>query len=258
MSQRKKFIVDGVSEVNPHGFGGMCSRAIPLSKREVDFEDGIDTIATTDAPALVIDWDRWQVVREILPMRYCEMPNNDKVPLLDSHSRFEIEQIKGSAKNFKVDDGMLLCKSFVSESEPVVRQKIKEGHIDSVSIGYMTDSQYTVEVPKGANVSVDGVAYKNDFEDGYPMVIRTWWKTHELSLVAIGADDAAKFRSITNDGQKKFFDKLGEQAKAIEDLKKEIESIKNPTIDGKLLVAKMDKKKLEMRLFIIKHELKLN
>lgn len=243
--------IQGVKEINPNNFGGMVSRAVALAKKEIDFEKGIDTIATTDAPALVIDWERWQVVREILPMRYCEMPNNDKVPLLDSHSRFALEQIKGSAKNFTTTENQLLCKSFVSESEPEVRQKIKEGHIDSVSIGYRTDSKYTVEIPKGAKVIVDGQEYKNEFDDGYPMVVRTWWKTHELSLVAIGADDAAKFRSLANAGEKKFFDKLAEQQKAIDALKADLETLKLVSTDE-------DRKKLEMRLFIIKHELKLN
>lgn len=252
--QRNKVVIEGVKEFNPKGFGGMVSRAVTIAKKELDFEKGIETVATTEAPALVVDWERWQVIREILPMRYMEAPNNDKVPLLDSHSRFEVEQIKGSAKNFRTELDQLLCTCFVSEAEQDVRQKIKEGHIDSVSIGYQTESEYSVEIPKGANVTVDGVSYKNDFTDSYPLVIRTWWKTHELSLVAIGADDAAKFRSVANDGHKKFFDKLAEQSKAIEDLKKEIESIKNPTPEqGKDLM-----KKLGMRLSIMKHELKLN
>lgn len=231
----------------------MVSRAVQITKKEVDFEKGIDTIATTDAPALVVDWERWQVVREILPMRYCEMPSNDKVPLLDSHSRFEIEQVKGSAKNFSIDGGQLLCKSFVSESEQSVRQKIKEGHIDSVSIGYKTDSAYTVEIPKGANVTVDGIAYRNDFEDNYPMVVRTWWKTHELSLVAIGADEAAKFKSLTNTENKKFFEKIEEQQKAINALRIEIEKLK-PTSQPE---EKKQLKGMAMRLTIMKHELKL-
>lgn len=251
---QREFKVEGVKENNPNNFGGMVSRAVALAKKEIDFEKGIDTIATTDAPALVIDWERWQVVREILPMRYCEMPANDKVPLLDSHSRFEVEQIKGSAKNFETTESQLLCKSFVSESEQDVRTKIKEGHIDSVSIGYVTDPSYTVEIPRGAKVIVDGQEYKNEFDDGYPMVVRTWWKTHELSLVAIGADEAAKFRSVETKGNKKFFDKLEEQQKAINALRVELEKLK-PTLNED---GKAKSKKLRMKLSIMKHELKLN
>jgi len=196
MSFRKKqFSVQGVEKSNPNNFGGMCSRALPISRSKKDFDAGIDTIATTEAPALVVDWERWQVVREILPMKYCEMPDNDKVPFLDSHQRWELEDVKGSAKDFETEADKLVCKVYIAKSETSLRDKIAEGHIDSVSIGYMTDKNYTVEIPKGAVVTVDGTQYKNDFNDGYPMVVRTWWKTHELSGVAIGADEAAKFRS---------------------------------------------------------------
>jgi hypothetical protein len=247
----REFKVDGLTELNPKGFGGMVSRAVTIAKKEIDFEKGIDTIATTEAPALVVDWERWAIVREILPMRYMEAPNNDKVPLLDSHSRFEVEQIKGSAKNFRTEGTQLLCQCFVSEAEQDVRQKIKEGHIDSVSIGYRTENEYTVEIPKGANVTVDGVAYRNDYDDGYPMVVRTWWKTHELSLVAIGADEAAKFKSVTNSETKKFFDKLAEQQKSIEQLRSEVMQLKGPNVDE-------FKKRLVMKLTIIKHELNIN
>src|SRR5688572_15253582 len=97
---QREFKVEGIKELNPKGFGGMVSRAVTIAKKEINFDKGIDTIATTEAPTLVVDWERWAIVREILPMRYMEAPNNDKVPLLDSHSRFEVEQIKGSAKNF--------------------------------------------------------------------------------------------------------------------------------------------------------------
>lgn len=249
---RKNATIEGVKETNPNGFGGMVSRAVPIGNKKIDWAKGIETIATTEAPALVVDWSRWQVIREILPMRYMEAPNNDKVPLLDSHSRFEIEQVKGSAKNFTIDGINLMCMSFVSESEAAVRQKIEEGHIDSVSIGYRTESEYSVEIPKGANVTVDGVAYKNDYDDGYPLIVRTWWKTHELSLVAIGADEAAKFKSVANLETKKFFDKLAEQQKAIDELRSEVMQLK-PTESLPDI-----KKKLAIRLTIMKHELKLN
>ena len=232
----------------------MVSRKVVFGKREnIDFDSGIETVATTEAPALVVDWENWRVVREILPMRYMEMPNNNKVPLLDSHSRFAIEQVKGSAMDFRIDGEQLLCKAYVSESEPVVRQKIKEGHIDSVSIGYMTGK--SVEVPKGGTVMVDNVSYKNEYEDEYTMVVRKWWKTHELSLVAIGADEAAKFKSVADYSQKKFFEKIANQERAIEELRAEIEAIKNPveTKIGRNLM-----KEISMRLLIMKHELKQN
>lgn len=216
---KKEFKVEGIESQNPNEFGGMCSRAIKLATKSIDFESGIRTVATTEAPALVVDWSRWQLVREILPMRYMESPSNDKVPFLDSHSRGSLEKVLGSAKEFTIEATDLMCLVFISKTEETIRQKIKEGHIDSVSIGYMTDKSYTVEVPKGASVLVDGVSYRNDFEDGYPLLVRTWWKTHELSGVAIGADELAKFKSIHDEGTMKLLEKLSEQGKEIEEIK---------------------------------------
>jgi hypothetical protein len=216
---KKEFTVEGIETRNPNQFGGMVSRAISLKAAVKDFDNGIETIATTDAPAEVIDWERWQVVREILPMRYMEAPNNDKVPLLDSHSRGSVEKIKGSASNFRTKGGQLLCKAFISKSEPVVREKISEGHIDSVSIGYITDKDYTVEIPKGASVNIDGVMYKNEHSDGVPLVVRTWWRVHELSLVPIGADETAKFKNAADYENKHLLDMVNELVKEIEAIK---------------------------------------
>lgn len=207
--------------MNPNGYGGMCSRSILLERKEIDFEKGIETVATTEAPAMVVDWERWQIVREVLPMKYAVLPDNDKVPLLDSHSRFSIEMIKGSATGWRTDGKDLVAKVFVSKTEESVREKIKEGHIESVSIGYKTDREKTVEVPKGAKVLIDGDEYKNEFDDGLPMLVRTWWKTKELSLVPIGADDAAKFKSEGGMMDQKVLDQINELRKEIEELKKQ-------------------------------------
>lgn len=215
---KKEYKVEGIEALNPKGWGGMVSRSIAI-KAEADISKGIDTIATTEAPAEVIDWERYQIVREILPMRYMEAPNNDKVPLLDSHRRESVEKVKGSAQGFRAEGINLMCKTFISASDPILIQKVNEGHIDSVSIGYTTDKNYTVEVPKNASVMIDGVAYKNEYEDGIPLLVRTWWKVKELSLVPIGADQDAKFKEEPE--YKALVSKL-------ETLEREIAEIKTP------------------------------
>lgn len=220
---KKDIKIEGLEDHNPGKFGGMVSRDVklPQERKTIDFAKGIETVATTEAPALVVDWERWEIVREILLMKYMEMPNNDKVPFLDSHNRSSLEKVKGSARNFRVDGKELRATVFISETEKDLQEKIREGHVDSVSIGYRTDSDETIEIPKGKSVSLDGTAFKNDFEDGIPMLVRTWWKTHELSGVAIGADDAAKFKSEA-EIDRKYLSKMGELQKEIADLKKAI------------------------------------
>lgn len=198
---KNKIDIKGIDEknLNPHNYGGMCSRQAILKAENIkeakDFEKGIDTIATTEQPAIVVDWERWEFVREVLPMKYAELPDNDKTVLLDAHSRVSIEKVKGSAKNWRTENENLIAKLFISSTEEKLKTNIKEQHIDSVSIGYETSKENTVEVPKGAEVTVDGVIYKNEYEDGIPFLVRTWWKTKELSLVPIGADDKAKLKA---------------------------------------------------------------
>lgn len=214
-------------KLNPHQYGGMCSRATVIFQRAADgnIDSGIDAIATTDAPAVVVDWERWELVREILPMKYAVLPKSDKVPLLDAHKRGSIkENLIGSARNWKADGTDLLAKLFVSKSEVGVRDKIMEGHIDSVSLGYETDSNQTVEIPKKAEVIIDGVSYKNEFEDDMPLLVRTWFKVKELSLVPIGADEAAKLKraaehsgiSSTDPELQKKLDEAANQIKSLE------------------------------------------
>lgn len=207
-------------KLNPKNFGGMCSRIAVVTRAEgKKIADGIDTVATTDDPAIVIDWERWEMVREILPMKYCELPKNDKVVLLDAHSRYSVTNILGSARNWNITEHELLCKTYIDKNKTDVISLIEGEHLDSVSIGYQTDPNNTVEIPKKAEVLIDGVSYKNEFDDDMPLLVRTAWKVKELSLVPIGADEAAKFRSeatgkiISNDPelQKKINEILNNQ-----------------------------------------------
>ena len=48
---KKEFLVEGLQqkELNPKRFGGMCSRETVTirAEKEIDFEKGIETVATT-------------------------------------------------------------------------------------------------------------------------------------------------------------------------------------------------------------------
>lgn len=256
---KQAYTIEGVDTPNPNKFGGMVSRAVtlPAERKTIDFSKGIETIATTEAPALVVDWERWEIVREILPMKFMEAPNNGKVPFLDSHNRSSLEKVKGSARNFKADGENLMARVFISETEKDLQEKIREGHVDSVSIGYMTDSDQTIEIPKGKTVTISGTdgkkaAFTNDFEDGIRMLVRTWWKVHELSGVAIGADDAAKFKSAALD--EKYLNKISELQKEITELKKNISTGKEePKTEEKRGMSY-----IEYRLRMIENENKNN
>lgn len=200
---KRNFEVRGLDKINPNGYGGMASREATFStvRDAASFSNGIECIATTSAPAMIIDWERFEVCREILPMEYMEPPHRGSVPFLDSHRRTSLDLIKGSARDFRTTADQLLCRVFISETEESIKKKISEGHIDSVSIGYQTAKTHTVEIPQGKTVSIDGKIYRNDFTDGLPLLVRTWWRVQELSGVAIGADKDAKLTGTSIPGK---------------------------------------------------------
>lgn len=247
------------SEYNPNNYGGFCSRAVKF-EQDADLSKGISTVATTSNPALVFDWNSFRMIREVLPMDSVEIPNPNKVPLLDSHSRMSVANIKGSAKNFRVEGNALISDTFISESETEIMTKIKEKHIDSVSIGYETSNTKTLEVPTGKAVTVNGVAYTNDFKDGVPFVIRTWWRVKELSLVPIGADDQAKFRAAAAMNVESIVEQVNSLKTEIEELKQKHQptqtetTTKPETVTDKKAEVKTEQKQTQETVLKIKKE----
>lgn len=155
----------------------------------------VEAVITTEAPAIVVDWERWEMVREILLMSGVVLPDTKQVTLLNTHSRYSTEDIRGSIRELRVEgDALVGDVHFWSKAEDDI-SLVKEGHLTDLSAGYKTFEEHTIEVGKGAQAEVNGGLIKNDFEDGLRMLIRTKWELKEGSLVPIGADKAAKFRS---------------------------------------------------------------
>lgn len=181
-------------------FKDICSREIVLRKPSVnDDSRSIRGVIATELPVIVMDWYKWEPVREVLVIDGGNIP--DKIPLLDTHSRFEINNIKGSVTNFdyEADDtlGMILTgDNIFSKTAEKEFTLAKEGHLDSTSIGYRVYLDQTVQVPAGSEIEIDGRVFKNDYADKLPLYIRKKWDLLENSLVPIGADKAAKFRSM--------------------------------------------------------------
>lgn len=80
------------------------------------------------------------------------------------------------------------------------------------------------------------------------MLVRTWWKVHELSGVAIGADEAAKFKSEAQD--KHYITKINELQKDIADLKQKLQ----PKAEDPKSEEKRGMTYIEYRLRMIENE----
>lgn len=181
-------------------FKDIFSRSVVLRKPATDDNTrAIRGVIATELPVIVMDWYRWEPIREVLVVDGANVP--DKVPLLDAHSRFEVNNIKGSTTNFdyETDDelGIILTGdnifSTTAEKEFTLA---KEGHLDSTSIGYRVYEKESVILKPNTETEIDGRKFRNDYGDGLDLVIRKKWDLLENSLVPIGADKAAKFRSM--------------------------------------------------------------
>lgn len=151
-------------------------------------------IATEDGVE-VYDWN-YGVIKEHLLADGMEVPANGQVPLLDSHDRYTVESILGSARNFASVDRADLpgsklkeCDVEFSQAEEgmCAEQKMAEGHLTDFSVGYRTlESTF---VPDKTTATINGRTFTG------PCLVTTRWALKELSLTPIGADAGAKVRS---------------------------------------------------------------
>lgn len=178
---------------------GLCIRSAPIQLRSLasdGAEDTIRAVITTDAPAPVFDWERFDFVQEVLVTDGMELPpGRSTIPLLDNHNRDSVNAILGSVRHFapvQLNDGLRghEAELVLSQSDSAAVSalaKLREGHITDVSVGYEV-KQY-VYIPDGAKQMIQGREYTG------PLKVSTQWQLKEVSLVPIGADVYAKIRS---------------------------------------------------------------
>lgn len=149
----------------------------------------VDVVAATENPVLVMDYDRWEPVSEVLLMSGVKLPSSRQVPLLDSHSRWSSSDVIGSARELRVENRQLVCRAHFSGvgQAPEIFTKVSEGHLTDFSVGYRVNK--STFVPEGQSQNIGGRTFKG------PVKVATDWTIRELSATPIGADEAAKARS---------------------------------------------------------------
>ena len=176
---------------------GRASRALCLRMdggRPASLDEtarSVRVIASTEEPAVVWDWERWEPVREVLLMSGCSFPANGQAPLLDSHTRESVDNVLGSFRDMRVEQGatgprLTGVAVFSATAEDAFR-KVAEGHVTDVSIGYEITAAF--EIRAGATAEVEGRTLEG------PLRVATQWRLYELSLCPIGADEHAKVRA---------------------------------------------------------------
>lgn len=63
--------------------------------------------ATETTDVAMYDWETGERVTEVLLMSGCRLPASGQIPLLDTHDRFSLTAVIGSARELRVDGDQL-------------------------------------------------------------------------------------------------------------------------------------------------------
>jgi HK97 family phage major capsid protein len=193
---------------------GFCVRALPIVPSTINInERSVEIVLTTDDPVMVMDWNRWEPMREVLLTEGAELPAS--VPLLNAHQREEIENILGTCKDFRAEGNKIYARNYFATTDDAETAftLVREGHATDNSIGYTTYEAETIYLEKDQSIEINGRTFINNFADGLRYAIRKRWGLKENSVVPIGANLATKNRA-----------EIGP-----DDLEKRIEEIENKT-----------------------------
>jgi len=172
---------------------GLFTRTIPVKPQTFDAKTrSVRAVFATENRVKVFDWERWDVVEEVLLMDGCDIP--ERMPFLDSHHRDYTADQLGSASDIKKEKdgdydiltGTLNYGRTVRASEALAL--VEDGHASDVSIGYVVTVKQWIE--QGAEwTSESGRKFIG------PCSIAVRWQPKEISQTPIGADFYSKIRS---------------------------------------------------------------
>ena len=194
--QRKAQIETALREAGL--YPGLQARSTAVAGQVRAFEgenlESLRWVLTTEQPATVFDWSRFDFVDEILIMDGVLLPAIKQVPFLDSHSRRSIDDILGSVTGFTTGEveGHKALEGVVDfandERSQRARQKARDGHLTDGSVGY--EVLKSIYVPEGDAIKFKGREYKG------PVKLSHTWALKEFSGTPIGADALAKVQSL--------------------------------------------------------------
>jgi hypothetical protein len=173
----------------------IVTRAISVRAATIDAEArSVEVTMATESPVTVFDWEREQVIDEVLRADGGEFP--EQLPLLESHMRWSVDSILGSVRNLRRDvvagSPAWAGRAFLARDDQradMAWNKIRQGHLTDVSVGYRVLD--AVMIPAGSKQTIDGREYA---AGSRPLRVARRWQARELSLVPIGADPRAKVR----------------------------------------------------------------
>jgi len=182
-------IIDRVRSITTEE--GMCYRSSSLA----DIDEGQRTVIatlSTEQPVAMYDYRTRAVVDEVLLAGGGRFP--ERMPMLDDHSRWGANSVLGSIRNPTNNGdrwrGTLHFATNAGQDVDNLWEKVRQGHITDVSVGYRYGEGDYVDIAPGQSRSIRGrnfVASRSR-----TMRVVTDWSAREASITPIGADDQAK------------------------------------------------------------------
>jgi len=160
----------------------------------------VRAVIATNRPVLVPDWDRGEMVDEILVIE--GMQSAPAVPLLDNHSRWSLDDQIGGVDEIQANptrgevESRLRFSDFGKDDEVGKRQernwqRVREGFARQVSAGYRALAAEYIRA--GQSTTINGRTYTAGQRT---LKVTTSWMLREVSLVPVGADPAALIRAF--------------------------------------------------------------
>jgi len=165
----------------------LFSRTSTLVRESIDEASrSVRAIVATHDPVFSVNLRTGEAVLEVLHMDGVQLPS--QMPLLDTHMMGSVRTLLGSIRNLEVASGQLTGQLFVSAAEEAIWTKIREGHIQDISVGRRAFEQ--ILIPPGSTRVVRGIPYTAPVNRSLAIVTR--WQPIEGSLTNKGSDPRAK------------------------------------------------------------------
>lgn len=170
---------------------GIITRSLTVNPSTLEEKTrSIEGVFATENVVRVYDWNRGEVINEVLLMSGMKFP--EQIPFLDSHNRYSYQDQIGSARDMKIVGSQLIGRVVYSNNQSGEGAWVlsKERHITDLSIGYVVSQARWVEAGE-SYTHTDGRVFNG------PIQIATETQVREVSLTPIGADSFTKLRSDT-------------------------------------------------------------
>lgn len=175
----------------------ITTRAMTLTPGTIDEATrSVEAVLSTETPSMVRSGKG--IVEEVLRADGAQF--GTQLPLIDGHNTTSTDNIRGSVRDIRLEGNRVVGRVAFAETDAGNRawDLLRQGHLTDVSIGYRVNNWE--DIPANSARMVNGLEYRTGPR---PLRVTTSYTIREVSLVPVGADQAAKFRAdatTTGDG----------------------------------------------------------